>query len=193
MPRSGPPLRGHRRLVGALELRSIGRLQAASGGGFAFGRIPVVPLACQEVAPSGVAETQVSSGGDRPICFFGSSRRERSGFGLERQTVGAPLISSASLVLRRDCASSTFRLVRKAAVHRLETRLDLEARNAYVAGTGSACSRQQVFGPAGSFGTSVVRIVSPRRSPRGWSSRVPATAGTIPGIHSRRARSSTRP
>lgn len=26
-------------------------------------------------------KTQVSSGGDRPICFFGSSRRERSGFG----------------------------------------------------------------------------------------------------------------
>lgn len=99
----------------------------------------------------------------------------------ERHSTRVPVASKP-----RDCAPSTIRLCRKATVYRFEARLDLEARKAYVAGTGLACSKQQVFGPAGS--SSELRAPeerSPRRLPRGWSSRVPISIGTIPGNYSR--------
>lgn len=96
--------------------------------------------------------------GDRPtICFFGGSRRERSGFGLERQTCrSATHIECQSRLTTRlrvldhpTCSEGRRSSARDAA--RFGGSQRLCGRNRF------ACSRQQVFGPAGSFGTSVVR------------------------------------
>jgi hypothetical protein len=121
------------------------------------------------------------------FCLYGGSREGRSGSGLER--------SNCRSATQIECQSS-FRdaiarprpsdFVRKAAVHRLETRLDLEARITprwpeQVRLIPLSRSSDRAGSPSELRATAGRK---PRRSPRGWPSRVPVTAGTRPGNYS---------